>query len=182
MLSYIFRAFVLLAVVFAVACGKPTGVPQPSPGNAQKLPFDRASRANGISPSQTLIPPTKRLVEGTTLTTRLRQTLSSANAQSGTSFSGTLDEPVEVDGQPLIARGALVTGRVLDAKPSASGNPGYLRIALVSVNVADKPVLIETSSIFVKGVSPTEDANHADVVFSPDRRLSFRLAQPTDLP
>ncbi|MFZ3263112.1 MAG: hypothetical protein WA172_03865 [Terriglobales bacterium] len=191
MLSLPIRALALLALGLAVACGKPTGVPAPSPGNTQKLPFDREARPNGISPSQSLIPATARLVEGTSLTIRLQKSLSSASAQAGESFEGTLDDPVLVDGQPLIARGAPVSGRVLDARSASSGrNAGYLRIALVSVNVGGKTVLIETSSIFAKGTSHGERAatgagvvtNQQDVVFAPDRRLTFRLAHSADLP
>ena len=188
--SLAIRAFAILALGLAVACGKPTGVPEPSPGNAQKLPFDRESRSRGISPSQSLIPATTRLAEGTSMTIRLQGTLSSASAQAGDSFEGTLDDPVAIDTQPLIARGAAVTGRVLDAKPSSSGNPGYIRIALVSVNVGGKTVLIETSSIFAKAPHQGEHAiagagavtNRNDVVFGADRRLTFRLAQSADLP
>ena len=187
------RAVAVLLLGFAVACGKPTGVPEPSPGTTQKLPFARESRANGISPSQSLIPATTHLAEGTSIVIRLGSALSSASAQAGNSFEGTLDEPVVVDGQSLIPRGAAVTGRVLDAKPSTGNrNPGYLRIALVSVDVAGKTVLINTSSIFAKGKADSHDerptaalggvTNQKEVVFTPDRRLTFHLAQAVDLP
>lgn len=189
MLSLATRAVAVLALALAVACGKPTGIPEPSPGNTQKLPFDRESRSKGISPSQSLIPPTTRLAEGASMTIHLQKTLSSASAQAGDSFEGTLDDPVVVDGQPLIPRGSAVTGRVLDAKPSGSGrNLGYMRIALVSVNVGGKTVLIETSSIFAKAASQGERAaagavtNQKDVVFAPDHRLTFRLVHSADLP
>src|ERR1035438_1750739 len=191
MASLAICAFAVLGLGFTVAYRKPTGMPEPAPGNTKKLPFDRESRSKGISPSQSLIPATTRLAEGTSMTIRLQKTFSSASAHAGDSFEGTLDDPVLVDGQPLIARGAAVTGRVLDAKPSASGsNPGYIRIALVSVNVGGKTVLIETSSVFTKAATNGEHAttgagavmNQKDVVFSPDRRLTFRLAQSADLP
>ncbi len=191
MLSLPIRALALLALGLAVACGKPTGVPAPSSSNSQKLPFDREARPKGISPSQSLIPATTRLAEGTSLIVRLQKSLSSASAQAGESFEGTLDDPVMVDAQPLIARGAPVTGRVLDAEPAASGrNSGYLRIALVSVNVGGRTVLIETSSIFAKAASHDDHVNtrtstvmkQKDVTFAPDRRLTFRLAQSVDLP
>ncbi len=191
MLSLSIRAVPLLALALAVACGKPTGVLGPSSGNTQKLPFDREARPKGLSPSQSLIPATTRLAEGTSLTIRLQKSLSSASAQAGESFDGTLDDPVIVDGQPLIARGAPVTGRVLDARSAGSSrNAGYIRIALASVNVGGKTVLVETSSIFAKAASHDDRAatgtstvtQQKDVAFAPDRRLTFRLAQPVDLP
>ena len=178
---------VLLALALAVACGKPTGVPQPSPNGTQDLPFDRESRPNGISPSQSLIPPTKRLVAGTSIFVRLHTTLSSASAHPGDSFEGTLDEPVVVDAQTLISPGAAVTGRVLDAQHSTGGrNPGYLRIALVSVQVGGKTILLDTSSIFAKGTTRDPNAGAGpgarDIAFTPDRRLTFHLTEATDLP
>ena len=78
-----------------------------------------------------------------------------------------LDEPITIDGKTLVARGTPATGRVLEAKPSASSRgsspegalePGYLRIVLVSLNVGGRPVMIETSSIFAKG-GPREERN-----------------------
>jgi len=196
MVTLAIRALVVLALVLAAGCGKPTGVPEPSPDSTQKLPFDRESQSQGISPSQSLIPATRHLAEGTAMAIRLATTLSSASAHAGDSFKGTLDDPVVVDGQPLISSGAAVTGRVLDAKHSAGGrDPGYLRIALVSVDVAGKTVLIDTSSIFSKAkvgahdgrpspglvANPAAVANQKDVVFTPDRRLTFHLAQAVDL-
>jgi hypothetical protein len=186
------RALMLLALAFAVACERPTGLPDSSASDAQKLPFDRESSSRGISPSQSLVPASSHLPEGTTIVVRLRKELSSASSHAGDSFEGALDEPVTADAQALIARGATVTGRVLDAKPSSGRNPGYLRIALVSVDVAGKTVLIDTSSIFVKAkVSAQSErvrpdsapaTNPKEIVFTPDRRLTFRLAQPADLP
>lgn len=189
-------AAAFLALALALACGRPTGVPQPSPGSAQKLPFDRESRSSGISPSQSMIPATTRLAEGTSIAIHLRKALSSASAQVGDSFEGMLDEPVVADGQTLIARGAAVTGRVLDAQHSnGSRDPGYLRIALVSVDVAGKTVLIDTSSVFAKAKTKAKDGSHheraaadtgvvtnlEDIVFTPERRLTFRLVQAVDL-
>ena len=76
--------------------------------------------------------------------------------------------------------------------------PGYLRIVLVSLNLAGKPVVIETSSIFVKGGSRTErkpatvaasgakqkdsqQEKNGDTVLGKGRRFTFRLAQTIDL-
>jgi len=125
--------------------------------------------------------------EGTFLTVRLSKPLSSVSSHAGDSFEGTIDEPIVVDQQTLLPRGSQVSGRVLDAK-SADGprDPGYLRVTLVSVNAAGRTVLIDTSSIFAKatprpsaagGPAPTSN----DVLFTPDRRLTFRLAQAVDL-
>ncbi len=192
------RIAVILLLVLSLlcACGRPPA-DNASNSDSQKLPFDREPRSTGISPSQSLIPSTTKLPEGTPIPVRLERALSSASWHAGDTFKATVDEPVVIDGQTLVARGTSATGRVLEAKPSAtslgrSSEPGYLRIVLVSLNVGGRPVMIETSSIFAKGGSREErnqatgtasDAGHKDkdIVLGIDRRLNFRLAQTVDL-
>jgi hypothetical protein len=165
---------ILLMLSLLWACGRPPADDAASSAS-QKLPFDRQPRSTGISPSQSLIPSTTKLPEGTTIPIRLQSALSSASSRAGESFNATIDEPVLIDGQALVARGTPAIGRVLEAKASASSRgtslgsplgssvesslePGYLRIVLVSLNVGGKTVMIETSSIFAKGGS-REDRN-----------------------
>lgn len=147
----------VLAVGFAVGCGKETGLPgddSASAGDAQKLPFDQAAQTSGVAPSHSLVPTASKLPAGTPITVRLQSMVSSASSNTGDTFEGSLDEPVVIEGQTAISRGAAVRGKVLAAKPSGRlQDPGYLRIALVSMNVEGKPVAIETSSIFAKGGS-----------------------------
>lgn len=179
------------------ACHRPPDAPPESAAQSkQKLPFNRQPNAIGNSPS-TLIPSSSQLPEGTPIVVRLRSTLSSAASHVGDTFVAVLDEPITVDGQTLVARGAIANGRVLEAK--AFGNslePGYLRIVLVSLEVGGKRVMIYTSSIFSKG-GPRDERSMAtgmaagsdqkekdadkDIVFGTDRRLYFRLAQTVDL-
>jgi hypothetical protein len=195
-------AIVLLMFSLISACGRPTsdsGGNASSSADSQKLPFDRQPRSTGISPSQSLIPSATKLPEGTPIPIRLQSALSSASAHAGDTFGAIVDEPVVVDGQTLIDRGTPAIGRVLEAMPSAhspgrSPAPGYLRIVLVSLTVAGRPVMIETSSIFAKGgvheerTRATGAASAAsrkdrdrDMVFGIDRRLTFRLTQTVDL-
>jgi|ERR1039458_5953438 hypothetical protein len=200
-------AIILLMLSLICACGRPPGDNASSSGDSQKLPFDRPPRSTGVSPSQSLIPSATKLPEGTPIPIRLQTALSSASSHAGDTFNATVDEPVAIDGQTLVARGTPATGRVLEAKPAASSRgsslesslgsslePGYLRIVLVSLNVGGRPVMIETSSIFAKGGS-REERNPAigaasgattkdrdrDIVLGIDRRLNFRLAQTVDL-
>jgi hypothetical protein len=211
--AVVFFSLLLLMLPLAVisACGPPAGDSSAGGTDSQKLPFDRQSHGTGITPSRTLIPITTKLPEGTPIPIRLETSLSSATAHAGDAFAATIDEPLVIDGQLLIASGATAKGRVLEAKAAtgssrhsrkSSFEPGYLRIVLVSVNVGDRPVLVETSSIFAKGgsrddrnsqdgVSASEngrvsngkraDEKDRDVVFGVDRRLDFRLAQTVDL-
>jgi hypothetical protein len=187
----LFRIAFPLGLAFALglvpACSRPPALPDSS-STSQKLPFDRESQ---LSPSsnQSLVPFSARLSEGTFLTVRLKRPLSSATAHAGDSFEGALDDPLIVDQQTLLPRGTQVSGRVLDAKPSAGlRNPGYLRITLASVISGGKILLVDTSSIFSKGALPSDHPSAGapppvvgDVVFTPDRRLTFRLAQAVEL-
>jgi len=194
-------AIVLVMLSFMCGCGRPTGDNASNPADSQKLPFDRPPHSTGISPSQALIPSATKLPEGTPIPIRLQSALSSASSHAGDSFSATIDEPVVIDGQTLIARGTLASGQVLEAKPSASSpggslEPGYLRIVLLSLNVGGKTVMIETSSIFAKGgsreertpatgaasgASQPDSRKDKEIVLGIDRRLNFRLAQAVDL-
>jgi hypothetical protein len=189
----------LLLVSLLCACSRPPA-DESNSADLQKLPFDRTPRSTGVSPSQSMIPSTTRLPEGTPIPIRLQSALSSASAHAGDSFYGFVDDAVMVDGQTLVGSGTPATGRVLEAKAAtnsreSSQEPGYLRIVLVSLNVDGKPVAIETSSIFAKGGSRQERNpstagaatkvrgrdREKDIVFGVDRRLDFRLAQTADL-
>ena len=173
----------MVAAGSMLGCGRPTGVPESSPDSTQKLPFDREASSKGRSPSQTLIPTSSRLSEGTPLVVSLRKELTSASARTGDSFEGIIDEPLVVDEQALIGRGTAVTGRVLEAQPSKGNHsPGYLRIALVSVDLRGRTVPIDTSSIFVKAKGAGRAGAGPEIVFTPDRRLTFRLVQAIELP
>ena len=201
-----YLAIVLLMLSLICACVRPTSDSGGSASNSadsQKLPFDRQPRSTGISPSQSLIPSATKLPAGTSIPIRLQSALSSASAHAGDTFGAIVDEPVVIDGQTLIDRGTPATGRVLEAKPATNSPgrslerslaPGYLRIVLVSLTVAGRPIMIETSSIFAKG-GIREERNPAtgaasgasrkdkdkEIVFGIDRRLTFRLAQTVDL-
>jgi len=181
----------VLALTAAPACSRP---PADSSASSQRLPFSGDTQPS-VSPRTSLIPSATHLDEGTFLTVRLAKPLSSADAHAGDSFEGSIDQPVIADGQTLVQAGARVSGRVLDAKPCAGPhNPGYLRITLVSITADNKIVLIDTNSIFTKA-APRRDrtlTEHApgtgmltpdssEVVFTPDHRLTFRLAQAVDL-
>jgi hypothetical protein len=84
----------------------------------------------------------------------LQQSLSSATAQAGETFSAVLDEPLLVDQQTIVPRGAGVTGRVVAARQSGHlHNAGYLRITLSSIHANGGDVPVETSSMFAGGGS-----------------------------
>ncbi len=71
---------------------------------------------------------------GQTVKVRLGQTLSSATARSGETWSGTLASDIVSNGKVLARRGAAVRGKVVEAKPSGRlSAPGVLRVQLTSI-------------------------------------------------
>ncbi|HKF21244.1 MAG TPA: hypothetical protein VKE93_06720 [Candidatus Angelobacter sp.] len=108
--------------------------------SSQQLPFKEAAPL--------IIP------ENTMIYVRLQQSLSSATAQVGQSFSASLDAPLVVDNQTVAARDAVVTGRVVAVRQSGHlHNAGYLRITLTSIHVNGQEYPVETSSMFAGGGS-----------------------------
>jgi hypothetical protein len=104
--------------------------------------------------SGSLVPQEVVIPSGTAITVRLQNAVSSATSRPGDQFEATLDQPITVDGQTVAPEGAHVIGRVVAARRSGRlTHPGYLRIALSSVDVNGKAVPIQSSSVMVAGAS-----------------------------
>jgi hypothetical protein len=174
----------------------------------QHLPFEAASDKDGISPTGSLAP--AAIPAGTPLTIHLRLSLSSASSRSGDPFEAILDEPIVIQGHTLAPKGAILSGRVLEARASDQFHePGYLRLGLTAISLNGKSVPIQTSSIFMKrgsheqrNVTIIRDGSGSkgaligasvdapgttyatgsnDVGIAPERSLTFRLAQSLPL-
>lgn len=132
---------VLVSVVLGLAIACNTGSQPPlaeSDTPTKPLPFTEGK--------------TITVPAGTTIYVRLQQPLSSVSAQVGQEFAAVLDEPLLVDNQTAVPSGAAVTGKVVAARESGHlHNAGYLRITLTSIAVSDKPVPLETNSVFTGG-------------------------------
>lgn len=145
----------LLVLLMTVACSHEPSVEsldEASPDNSQ-LPFERSPNPKGIPPTSAIrflgIP------AGTPVAIRLQAPLSSEAAHSGDPFQAFLDEPIIIQGQTVVPRGASVFGRVVAARPSDGlQHPGYLRLTLTTIAIADKPQAVQTNSRFVKGGGP----------------------------
>ena len=91
---------------------------------------------------------------GTPVTVRLAQTLSSATAIAGQHFEATLDEPLQINGQTVAARGADVVGHVVDARHSGRfHHPGALRLALDGISVDGHMMPVQSSAYVSQGKS-----------------------------
>jgi hypothetical protein len=107
----------------------PTADPQ---GQPPAPPRDRPSYrpAYGLPAELTLKP-------GTFVTMRTNQPLSSDHNQPGDTFSGTLLQPVVVDGIVVAQRGEAVYGRVAEVQKAHAGNSSRLGLELTSLTLAD---------------------------------------------
>lgn len=104
--------------------------PEPSPGNEP-----RRSRPAPREPRRPSAGPTRMIPSGTRLEVALHTTISSATANVGDTWTGTVENPVEVDGRVLIPAGSTVTGTVSDARPASRGDRAMIDLALSSVHV-----------------------------------------------
>lgn len=149
-----------LGLAAALGCDRQSAVPviasEMNRGpDGNRLPFDREAQEDGISPSSSVIPPGAQIPAGTPVTIRLKNSVSSATAIADDTFEAVLEEPVVINGRIVAARGTLVTGRVVDARPMKQIQaPGYLRLALSSMVIQGKPTVLRTSSNFLKGAGP----------------------------
>jgi hypothetical protein len=115
---------------------------------AREAPGTPSTKPSPLVPNALVIP------ASTSLTVRLDQTISSQTAQAGERFSASLDAPLVINGQTVAPRGASAIGHVVACRRSGRlHNPGYLRLALDSIEVNGKTVPVHSSYIFVEGAS-----------------------------
>lgn len=150
---------VVAGVLLATGCGSVSSkvsaaapAADSSDSSSTALPFagakkeEPAAGATSASTNEIAVP------VGTLISVRLQQSVSSASARSGEEFAAVLDEPLVANGKTIAPRGAAVTGRVVAARQSGRmHDSGYLRLALISVEVNGKQIPVHTSSVFAQG-------------------------------
>lgn len=117
------------------------------------------------------------LPAGTLLTVRLKNPVSTDPEATGR-FEGVIDEPVTVDGNILVPRGASVAGRVESARSSKAKGNGFVRVTLDSIDIAGKDLHLQTSSLFVRGNGASHSPTIQAITLEQGRRLTFRLTEP----
>jgi hypothetical protein len=145
--------FILVMAWFVAGCGSvPDGAKAAEPSATEKSspPFSDAKK--GIRSANSLVPDEVIVSAGTVVSVRLQNAISSASNHAGEEFFAVLDDPVVVHGKTVAPRGAAVKGRVVAARSSGRmHNSGYLRLALVSVELNGKAVPVHTSTVFAMG-------------------------------
>ena len=180
---------ILLILLLSFGCSRPTpDVPSEGATQTSRTPFQSQGTSaadagpQGFSPGDGpgTGPPFQNspvLPAGALLTVRLKGPLI-AESGSKESFEAALDEPVVVEGNTLIPRDAVVSGRVESARASKERpDRDYVRLSLDSVQVDGSAVPIETASLFARQL-PSSEAEAATIRLEKGRRLTFRLREP----
>ncbi|HEV8524228.1 MAG TPA: hypothetical protein VGQ71_06995 [Terriglobales bacterium] len=139
--SQLTLAMVLLLLMTLVACG-----PTQKPAETGATTTQKEAEKPGLMERLTAKPIT--VPEGTVLTVRLNESISSRRNTAGDAFTATVINPVEVGGKVVIPKGATATGSVVEAVPLGRFKGGArLRITLESVNIGGTNYPIESSAV-----------------------------------
>lgn len=184
-----------VALLGTMSCSRPNGM-APDAGmtqTAQQAPFheniDPDNSSAGLSSTswgnaaqtENSLPfhDSQNLPAGTLLTVRLKSPIS-AESSTTNSFAAIVDEPVVIEGNTLIPRGAAVSGRVESVRTSkVKPDRGYVRLALQSVRVGGVDLPVQTASLFARQ-APVEVSSL--VRLEKGRRLTFRFTQSVSAP
>lgn len=116
-----------------------------------------AANQNGAPPSYAPAPPELTIKQGTFLTVRTNQALSSDRNQQGDAFTATLVRPLVVDGFVLAEPGQTIAGRVDEAqKAGRVSGTSHLAIQLTDLTLVDgQQVPIQSALVTRSGPTST---------------------------
>jgi hypothetical protein len=129
----------------------PGGYGQQYPQSPNRPPsaYDPANGPDGYNPNDQYAPPPPLLTipAGTVILTRLNEPLSSDHSQIGDQFTGTLQQPLVVNGFVVARRGQVVMGQVKSAKKAGRvTGTSQLGVELTDITLVDgeqAPILTE---------------------------------------
>ncbi len=100
---------------------------------------------------------------GTQLTVRMIDSVDSENSRIGDTYRASLDEPVIVNGETVISRGANVSARLVeDQKSGKIQGRTILKLILTSIDINGRPVEISTQDVIKE--SSSRGARSAGVI------------------
>ena len=174
----------ILLILLTVGCSRRTpNLPSESPAPTSATSFQTSGLQGASEYVPGTVPPFQNsplLPAGALVTVRLKVPLV-ADSESRDSFEAVLDEPVVVEGNTLIPRDAIVSGRIESAHTSrVTPDRGYVRLTLDSVQVDGLDVPIQTASLFARSL-PRADTDSDTIRLEKGRRMTFRLKDPVFL-
>jgi len=129
--------------IVRIEFGGPPPAPAPEPRRSENV--FRPEPANAPPPAQQA---GGELPAGTNLVVRMIDAVDSSVNRVGQTFGASIDEPVMINGQTMIPRGADVVVKLVDAKESGKlTGRSELTLDLVSVKVNGRPVDINTQTV-----------------------------------
>ena len=148
----------LFALLFVLGCSSQPPAPATSTDNSNAAGGSTPGGTGGASGAKAAqnkagenkpaARPAITIPEGTVVTVRLGETLSSKDSSAGQGFSATVAEPVAVDGKTVIEKGAAARGSVVDAKSMGHFKGGaLLEVKLDSVTIEGKETTVQTGMI-----------------------------------
>jgi hypothetical protein len=121
----------------------------------------------------------------------LKSAVAAQNPNSSGAFEAIVDEPVTIEGNAVVPRGATVTGHAVFARTSSDPGsplqdssvrrPGYMRVTLDSIDLDGRDLRIQTSSLLVRANGQSRDIPPQLVTLEKGRRLTFWLTEPVYL-
>ena len=184
----------LLALLGVSGCNGPASMPNDessAPTDQHQAPFhDEASKSVPSSSAKLLkasdqgaktdnLPfQDENLPAGTLVAVSLKGSISAGNSSMHNTFEAVVDEPVVIEGNTLIARGTIVSGRVQSVRTSkVEPDRGYICLALASLHVGGIDVPVQTADLYARQ-SLTTSKSSSVIRLEKGRRLTFRLTEP----
>lgn len=192
----------LLFLLSVTGCSRPNGSDDGAAQTGQhQVPFQdgtgtgssnlhtKAAKQDHPASGETGLPfrDDQSLPAGTMLTVRLKRPIAADDPGASGTFEAIMDEPLVIDGNTLIPRGANAVGRVEAARSSqVKRNRGYVRLILDSIDIAGRDLPVQTSSLFARGDfgetgGPDGDGSTSVIHLEKGRRLTFRLTEPVSV-
>lgn len=184
----------LLALFGVSGCNGPASMPNDessAPTAQHQAPFhDEASKS--VSPSSAKLRNAsdqgtkpdnlpfqdENLPAGTLVTVSLKGAISGGSSVMQNTFDAVVDEPVVIDGNTLIARGTIVSGRVQSVHISkVEPYRGYICLALALIHAGGIDVPVQTADLYARQ-STTTSPSSSVIRLEKGRRLTFRLTEP----
>ena len=187
---------ILLALLSSISCSRRISLPAEAASSDDRVPF-RGSRnpdavaatpaaANGAGPAtQDRGLPFKNAQQeipaGTLLSVKLQSAITVGVPVANDAFEGVVEQPIVIDGNTLIPRGATAGGRVESVFISEiEPTRGYIRLVLESVRLGANDLPLQTTSLFARR-SPSDDQPSSRIRLEKGRRLTFRITEPVSL-
>lgn len=131
---------------------------QPVDNNAPPPPANQPVENNAPAASAGLVVP-----QGTPLTVRMIDSVDSQTNRLGDNFRASIEDPVVINGQTIIPRGADATVRLVDDKQSGKiAGKTVLTLAITTININGRPVDVTTGD--VQQASGSRGARSAKVI------------------